>query len=85
MEILIPKEVVGELKKKKAKTALKLLVNKMNEFKLIEIGKGHVDNGIIKQAKDNPSLIVATLDAEIKNSVKNHKLIIRNKKQLEVI
>lgn len=85
MKILIPKEVIQELEKKKAKIALKLLVDKMNDFELIEIGKGHVDNGIIKKAKDNPSLIIATLDAEIKSSVKNKKLVIRGKKQLEVI
>ena len=57
----------------------------MNEFKVVEIGKGHVDNGIIKYAENHKEAIVATLDAEIKNSVKNHKLVIRGKKNLEVI
>lgn len=85
MKILIPKEVIGELEKKKAKTALKLLVEKMKEFELIEIGKGHVDKSLIKYAKENKEVIVATLDAEIKASVKNHKLVIRGKKKLEVI
>jgi rRNA-processing protein FCF1 len=83
MEILIPKEVIEELKKKQAKTALKLI--EKSSFKEINLGTNDVDNGIIQQAKQNPSLIVATLDTEIKTSVKNHKLVIRNKKQLEVI
>ncbi len=83
MEILIPKEVIEELKKKQAKTALRLI--EKSSFKEISLGTNNVDNGLIKQAMENKELIVATLDAEIKNSVKNHKLVIRGKKKLEVI
>lgn len=83
MEILIPEEVIEELKKKQTETALKLI--EKSNFKEISLGTKNVDNGIIKTAKENPEMIVATLDAEIKNSIKNNKLVIRNKKKLEVI
>jgi rRNA-processing protein FCF1 len=83
MEILIPEEVIGELKKKKAETALKLL--EKSEFKKIKLETKNVDKGIIDYAKETPELVVATLDKKIKISVKNSKLIIRNKKKLEII
>mgnify|MGYP001585621188 CR=1 FL=1 len=83
MEILIPREVIEELKKKQAKTALKLI--EKSSFKETSLRTKNVDNGIIKVAKENPEMIVATLDAEIKTSVKNHKLVIRGKKNLEII
>lgn len=83
MEVLIPREVIEELKKKQAKTALKLI--EKSSFKEISLGTKNVDNGIIKIAKENKEMIIATLDAEIKNSVRNHKLVIRGKKNLEVI
>ncbi|MAG11079.1 hypothetical protein CMI44_02095 [Candidatus Pacearchaeota archaeon] len=86
IQILIPKQVIAEIKNLKNKNsglALKLL--EKNKFKKIDIGKGHVDKRIIKYAKENPKLIIATLDKEIKKKIKNNKLIIRGKKRLEVV
>ena len=90
LKILIPEQVIKELKnildskkklkfKEEAKIALKLI----NHFKKIDLKFKNVDNGIINFAKENPEIIIATLDREIKKKVKNPKLIIRNKKKLE--
>tara|TARA_Y100000310_G_scaffold77162_1_gene73740 strand:- start:19381 stop:19758 length:378 start_codon:yes stop_codon:yes gene_type:complete len=96
MEILIPKQVINELKiiansKKKlhfredAKLSLKLL--EKNSFKKIDLSKygKNTDKGIKSFAEKNKDAIVATLDKELKNKIKNNKLIIREKKKLEII
>ena len=44
-----------------------------------------VDELIIDYANKNPSIILATLDREMQRKVKNKKLIIRGKNQLELI
>lgn len=82
-EIVIPREVIEEIKKKKAETALKLI--EKSSFKKINLRTKNVDNGIIKYAAENPEVIIATLDREIKNKTKNKKLVIRDKKTLEII
>ena len=85
--IIIPKQIIEEIKglsksKQEAGIALKLL--EKNEFKKINLHGKNVDNGIIKIAKENENYIIATLDREIKNKIKNQKLVIRGKK-LEII
>lgn len=86
IKIIIPEQVINEIKKfetkPEARLALKLL--EKNEFKKIDLGNGHVDKKIINYAKEKPELIIATLDREIKDKTKNHKLVIRGKK-LEII
>lgn len=82
-EILIPIQVINEIKRFDNKLALKLLGK--NKFQKIDLGKTHTDKLIIKFAKENPKVIVATLDKEIKNKTKNQKLIIRGKKNLEIV
>lgn len=94
MQILIPKQVIDEIKriansKKKlhfredAKLALKLL--ERSSFKKIDLKNKNVDKGLIKLAKENKSIIVGTLDRELKNKIQNPKLVIRGKKKLEII
>lgn len=83
VEILIPEEVIVELKGLKQELALKLLDK--NKFRKIRLNSKIVDKGIINYAKENQKLIVATLDREIKKLVKNQKLVIRNKKKIEII
>jgi len=85
-QILIPEQVIQELRRLKtsdSELALKILDKK--KFKKIDIGKGHVDKRIIKYARENPEIIVATLDKEIKNKTKNKNLIIRGKMKLEIV
>jgi rRNA-processing protein FCF1 len=83
IQIIIPEPVVKELENLKKESALRLLKN--SEFKTISLKGKNVDNAIINFAKENPEIIIATLDREIKTKVKNKKMIIRDKKQLEII
>jgi len=86
-EILIPKLVVNELtglsnSNLKARTALKIL--EKNNFKQISLRGGNTDDAIIHFAKQNTDLIIATLDAEIKQKFKGRVMIIRRKKKIEI-
>ncbi len=86
LEILIPKQVIRELKNIKipeAKFALRLL--EKNKFKEIDIGKGEVDKKIKFFAEKNPEILVATLDKELQKKLKNKKIVIRGKKRLEIV
>ena len=98
MEILIPKQVINELKKvanskkklhfrKDAELSLKLLEKEKNSFKKIDLLKygKNTDKRLKNFAEKNKNIIVATLDRELKNKIKNPKLIIRGKKKLEII
>jgi rRNA-processing protein FCF1 len=93
-QIIIPKQVIDEIKKianskkknyvrENAKLSLKLLGK--NKFRKMDLGKGHVDKKIIDYTKNNKDIVVATLDKELKNKIKNPKLVIRGKKKLEVV
>ncbi len=94
MDVLIPEEVLNEIRKIKsfgkklyfrenAKLALKTL-NK-GGFEKINIGTSYVDKGLVNFAEKNKDVIVATLDRELKKKIKKPKLVIRGKKQLEII
>ncbi len=82
IQVIIPKEVVGELEKLKKISALKLL--EKNKYKTLELGGKNVDNAIVNFAKKNPDVIIATLDREIRNKIKNKKASIRGKKIIEI-
>ncbi|MFH1801437.1 MAG: PIN domain-containing protein [archaeon] len=93
-EVLISEQVINELKKianskqklhsrQAAELALKIL--RKNKFKKISISGKYVDKAIINYADKNPSTAIATIDKELKGKIKNKKIIIRNKKRLEVI
>jgi len=94
-KIIIPKQIVEELEKvsnkknKKLKhrenAVLALKILKKNKFSSPNLGKKYVDKLIIKYAKEHPKIIVATLDSELKKKLKNKKLVIREKKRLEVV
>ena len=89
IRIIIPKQILNELKileqrsNSNARIALKLL--KEEDFREIDLQDSKTDRAIIKFAKKNPSVIIATLDKEIQDKTKNKKLIIRGKKKLEII
>lgn len=93
MKIIIPLQVIDELKKHSETKNLKLKneaklafsILKKNNFDEIDLHSKNVDNGIVNLAKENPEYIIATLDKEMKNKIKNHKLIIRGNKELEII
>jgi|TARA_B100001971_G_C18256434_1_gene582560 rRNA-processing protein FCF1 len=98
MEILIPKQVINELKKvvnskkklhfrKDAELSLKLLEKEKNSFKKIDLLKygKNTDKRLKNFTEKNKNIIIATLDRELKNKIKNPKLVIREKNKLEVI
>ena len=93
MKILIPKQVIKEIEKltkskqklrfrEDAKLALKIL--EKNDFQKVDIGKGHVDKRIKLFADEHPEMLVATLDKGLQEKLKNSKIIIREKKRLEI-
>jgi rRNA-processing protein FCF1 len=92
--ILIPSEVINEIKsisesKKKlrfrgdALLALKLIKN--HSFEKVDLDSKNVDYGIVKFANKDMEIAVGTLDSEIKKKVNGSKIVIREKKRLEVI
>lgn len=93
IKIIIPIQVLDELKKisvegrgrfkDDAKIGLKIL--KQRDFKKVDLHMKNVDNGIVKLCLKNKNYIIATLDNEIKNKIKNKKMIIRGEKTLEII
>ncbi len=98
MEILIPEQVINELKKvvnskkkfhfrKDAELSLKLLEKEKNSFKKIDLLKygKNTDKRLKNFTEKNKNIIIATLDRELKNKIKNPKLVIREKNKLEVI
>ena len=94
LEIIIPNQVIEEIvrisnsnKKLKFKEDAKLaqIILEKNKFKKINIIGDYVDKGLINYAKEHPEVIIATLDRDIKNKIKNPKLVIRRKKRLEIV
>jgi rRNA-processing protein FCF1 len=87
-KIIIPKQVLVELEgisksKTEARIALKIL--EKNKFSKINLDSKNTDKAIILYAEKNPRMIIATLDKEIKSSIKNMKLVIRGKKKLAFV
>ncbi len=97
IEILIPLEVINEIKKiikskdKKlyskdsAELSLNILEKNKELFKKIKINEKYVDKGLIKFTKNNKNILLATLDRELKNKISNKNIVIRGKKKLEII
>ena len=94
LEILIPKQVSDELKllskskesanvREDADLALKLM--NRNKFTLMKLRRNDTDRGIAEFADSNKDVIIATLDKELQNKIRNQKLIIRGLKTLEII
>ena len=87
-QIIIPKQVLIELNgiaktKTEAKIALKII--EKNKFKMIDLKTKNTDKGIKKYARSDKNLIIATLDDEIKKSVRNRKIVIRGKRKIEIV
>ena len=92
IRILIPSEVFSELKKLSekngnARLSLKLLENEKNSFERISLEKygRTTDKKIINFANENSSMLIGTLDREIKKKIPNSKMVIRGKKKLEIV
>lgn len=88
MKIFIPIQVMRELKSMSvsndnAQLALKLL--EKNKFGELDLGEKNVDKGLIKFAEKNKDVYIGTLDRELKKKIINSKVVIREKKRLEVV
>jgi rRNA-processing protein FCF1 len=92
-KILIPEGVIKEIEiisksnkksslAENARLALKIL--EKENFEKIKLEGKNVDDSIVKLAKENSDFVVATLDKEIKDRVKNSKLVIKQKKRVEL-
>ena len=82
-EIIIPNKVIDELKKLKKNSVLNFL--EKNNFKKITLIGKNADNSIINYAKKNPEVLIATLDKELQEKLKNKKIVIRGKRKLEIV
>lgn len=91
-QIIIPKQVIEELKKLSSKKgtahsisefALKYL--KTEKFVTVDLKNKQVDEAIIDYAKEHPSVTIATLDYDIKYKVNNPRMVIKGRKKLEIL
>jgi rRNA-processing protein FCF1 len=84
MEELGTLQKTGKMKlSNEAKLASSIL--RKNIFTRIDLKMKNVDNGIVNVADKNKSYIIATLDREIQDKIKNQKIIIRGEKKLEIV
>ncbi|MCK9595951.1 PIN domain-containing protein [Candidatus Pacearchaeota archaeon] len=87
-KILIPQQVIREIEKftkSKPEAKLALVLLKNNSFGEIDLHSKNVDNGIVNLARKNENYAIATLDREMKNKIKNPKIVIRGERNLEII
>ena len=91
--VIVPKEVKEEIERlmnstkklkfrEEAKLALKLIDS--FEHEEVSIPGRYVDSALKNYLDVHPDIILATLDKQLKKSVKNRKFVIRNKKKLEL-
>ena len=81
--VLIPDQAIDELMGLGAQLALDILGK--NRFHLLRIPGKDADSAIIAFARKNPAAVVATLDRGLQKKIKNPKMVIRQKKKIEVI
>jgi len=82
-QIIIPDQTIDELMGLGAKLALKILEKR--KFKVVKLSGKDADTAIINFSRENPEAVVATLDNGLQKRIKNPKMIIRQKKKIEII
>jgi len=93
-EIIIPEQVFDEIKKlskskesarirEEADLALKIL--NRSKFTSIKLRRNNVDDAIVEFADANPEVVIATIDKELKERIKNRKMIIKDLKTLQIL
>ena len=87
LQVLIPVQVIRELKNMKASNnaQLALQILDKNNFEQVDLKIKEVDQGLMQYAQKHSDVFVATLDREIKNKIDNSKVVIREKKRLEIV
>ena len=97
IEWIIPQEILNELgylkdrkgmktkDREAAMVAFEMLQKLDPKPKIVKLGvTKNIDIGIINYVLDRP-IVLATLDRELKNRVKNKILTVRGKKKLEIV
>ena len=92
LKIVVPLEVKKELdklieqsmKKTQGEAKIALTILRKTQFQEVELKTKNVDNGIVEFANKNKDYVIATLDKEIQEKIKNYKLIIRGEKGIEL-
>ena len=99
-DIIIPKQVMNELRKisdddsakredgEGAMVAIEILKSKrINGIKFPDLNEENTDKAIVEFAEKNKNVVVATLDRELKEALKDKAkiLTIRDKKKIEVL
>ena len=92
LRILIPRQVISEIKRlsvkdEDAKLALRILEKETESFERVNLEKygKTTDKKIIRFANENRDVLIATLDRDIKQKTENGKIVIRGKKKIEVV
>ncbi|MDP3966402.1 MAG: hypothetical protein Q8Q04_02640 [archaeon] len=91
--VLIPNEVLNELKrignsskslkvKDETKLALKMILS--GNYEEVSCPGKYVDSGIKNYLDLHLEIFLASVDRELRKSVRNRKIVIRNKKKLEL-
>ena len=83
LQIFIPDQVIDELMGLGAQVALNIL--EKHKFQLVKTHGKDADSAIIAFGKKNSEAIVATLDRALQKKIKNRKMIIRQRKKIEII
>ena len=83
MEAIVPEQTLKELKGLGAELALKIM--EKHKFKSVRIPGKDADSAIVKLAKENSRALVATLDKGLMKRIKNSKMILRQKKKIEIV
>ena len=82
-QIVVPDQVIDELMGLGAQLALNILGK--NKFTLVKLPGKDADTAILKFARENPEAVIATLDRRLQKKIRNPKMIIRQKKKIEII
>ena len=72
------------MKKTQGEAKIALTILRKTQFQEVELKTKNVDNGIVEFANKNKDYVIATLDKEIQEKIKNYKLIIRGEKGIEL-
>ena len=83
IDVVVPQQTLDELKALGSNLGLAVL--KKHKFKLIKISGENADAAIINYSRENPNVIIASLDKALQKKTKRHRMVIRARKKIEVI
>ena len=91
-QVAVPGLVLDELEKLsekkgavKARAGFALRLLNAHNLKKIDLGTKNVDFGLVRHSKNNEGVVIATIDRALKRRIRGNKIVIRNKRRLEVV